>query len=152
MTNMYNLVHGTNPWAGVLLEALGLTPQKVPRFRDCYWNGKYICLYTRTGGGNREFYEAPNPDNPDGPWNENLRAVDGYAFDEDDALDSTYATFYYRPSPTLRDALLVVPAADATPEQKWRGVLAKLETGVEDPQTQRVADALRPLLDQLTKG
>src|SRR5574338_468778 len=125
--SLYNMIHGVNPLAGVLLHALGLTPADVPRFRDCYWNGEHICLYTRTGGGNREYYDEPNDENGTGPWNSSLRAVAGFVRDEDDDFDSTYATFYFLPTDAFRDVLTNIPAADATPAQKWDSFLARLK-------------------------
>lgn len=149
--SMYNLVHGVNPMAGLLLAALGLTPAQIPRFRDCYWTGEFIALYTRTGGGNREHYDEPNDDNTDGPWNSTLRAVPGFSHDEDDDFDCTYATFYFRPSAEFADALKAVPAADATPEQKWESFLERLQSGKNDPQVDRVIAAVAPTIEAIAK-
>src|SRR5678809_1375157 len=97
----YNLVHGENGLASVLLIALGLTRETIPRYRDCWWDGKFICVHTRTGGGNREAYEEQN---------DQLRHVDGFSHDEDDSFDCTYATFYFTPSASLTDTLRTVQA------------------------------------------
>src|ERR1700712_5410738 len=60
--NLYNIVHGTNPYAGKLLELLGLTRAYTGRFRDCFMQADTgeleIVVYTRNGGGNRAQHEA----------------------------------------------------------------------------------------------
>lgn len=152
--SLYNLVHGVNPMAGLLLTALGLETKQIPRFRDCYWTGEFIAVYTRTGGGNREYYDSPldNADNTTGPYNSDLRAVSGFSHDEDDDFDCTYATFYFRPSPVFTEALKAVPAADATPEQKWESFLERLKSGTSDPQVDRVMTAVAPMMDAIAKA
>jgi len=148
--SLYNMIHGVNPLAGLLMQALGLKPSDVPRFRDCYWNGKQICLYTRTGGGNREYYDEPNQDNKKGPWNSTLRAVAGYSHDEDDDFDSTYATFYFTPGASLLAVLENPNAADATPAQKWESFFERLRTdNTNDPQIVRVLEASRPMMEAI---
>ncbi len=145
--SFYNLVHGVNPLTHGLLAALNIESSAVPRFRDCYWNGTHIVVYTRTGGGNREYYDSKCDDNPDGPWNDTLRSVPGYSHDEDDDSDSTYASFYFTPTESLRDALAGFQAADATPAQKWEAFLDRLKSGDQDEQIARVTNALKPLVD-----
>ena len=147
--SLYNLIHGVNPMAGFLLPALGLTTNQVPRFRDCWWTGEYIALHTRTGGGNREYYDEPNDDNREGPWNSTLRAVEGFSHDEDDNCDSTYATFYYKPSPQLLEVLKGFAATDATPEQRWRSFFDRMQNGSDDPQVARVMEAMKPMIEQI---
>lgn len=141
--SLYNMLHGVNPMAQVLLAALGIDRGDVPRFRDCYWNGEHICIYTRTGGGNREDYESENTA---------LTLRDGYVRDEDDEFDSTYATFYFAPSPKLKDALTAVPAADATPAQKWESLFTRLQSGVDDPQIARAKEAFEPFFREIAKA
>jgi hypothetical protein len=109
--SLYHMLFGTNPASNVLLACLGITPQQIPRYRDCYIDKErmQIVIYTRTGGGNRDYYESEQscrqnyPENfeagqeaPNGPWNVDLRAVEGFVSDEDDDFDCTYAHFYYQ--------------------------------------------------------
>jgi isocitrate dehydrogenase kinase/phosphatase len=140
--SLYHLVHGENEFAAVLLAVLGLTRNDVPRYRDCWWNGTHICLHTRTGGGNRPDYEHEHTA---------LTTIDGYAYDEDDAFDSTYATFYFVPSHTATHILLTLMATDATPAQRWQAVLKRLRDGQSDAQTERLCQAVRPLFDRILK-
>lgn len=138
--SLYNMIHGVNPTAPLLMAALGITTNDVPRFRDCYWDGTHICVHTRTGGGNRENYQLEN---------DALCAIAGYSRDADDDFDSTYATFYFKPSPQLQEALKQVQATDATPAQRWQGFFDKLQSGIEDEQTKRVSEAMKPVMEQI---
>lgn len=103
--NMYNMIFGSNVFAPMLLEMLGTNEDSIPRFRDCYIREGYIVIFTRTGGGNRDWYESQerfNYEFPDeeyeGPFNEDLMKLPGYAFDRDDDFDNTYAEFFFKPS------------------------------------------------------
>lgn len=84
---LYNAIFGVNPNAGKILEALGLLPGQIGRFRDAFIIGGEIAVYTRMGGPNREEYREQI---------EALRSHPCYLRDEDDDFDSTYATFYFR--------------------------------------------------------
>lgn len=141
--SFYNLVHGENADADILLAILGLTKADIPRYRDCYWNGKEICIYTRTGGGNRETYEKEN---------EKMAKIGTYLRDMDDDFDSTYATFFFRVPERFAEIVATLTATDATPEQRWETTLDKLRTGDEnDPQVSRLMAAMTPLFDALKK-
>ena len=65
---------------------LGKHPEKYPRFRDCFVRDNKIHIYTRTGGGNREYYEKEN---------NIIRDMDGFVNDFDDSFDSTFATWVF---------------------------------------------------------
>ncbi len=87
-----------------LLSMLGLQATQVPRIREVFYHepGHNIVIRTRTGGGNRDAYEdhetalANFPEEvPMGPFNSDLRDVEGFVSDEDDDYDSTYAYFTY---------------------------------------------------------
>ena len=140
--SFYNMIHGENKDADVLLALLGITRADVPRYRDCYWNGEEIAVYTRTGGGNREDYAAEN---------DALTKLPTYLRDEDDDYDSTYATFYFSVSEELKPAVAHLKASDATPEQRWESFLNKLRSpeSKDDPQVKRVMNAMTPLFEQL---
>ena len=56
--SLYNMLFGVNPAAPILLAMLDTTQDKIPRFRDIYIKDEYIVIHTRTGGGNREYYES----------------------------------------------------------------------------------------------
>lgn len=213
--SLYNMIHGMNPMSDLLLAALGLTRDKVGRFRDCYWNGEHICVYTRNGGGNRECWHGDDPKNGKedcggepyqhetdesvwlteaegkekgytawnvfsgnkrlhgtgkrivetrytcgGPHSEKcscpgciinyrLPLHEAYSHDSDDDYDCTYATIYFKPSEALKAVLAAIPAADASPEQKWESFLERLRSGTDDPQIERVFKALAPTMDAL---
>jgi hypothetical protein len=105
---MYQMNYGSGDNADVLLECLGLTRQMVPRFRACFIDNGRIAIRTRTGGYNREFAEneatarrhfpedfSEGVRTPKGPWNDDLRGLPYYLYDEDWEMDNTYATFYF---------------------------------------------------------
>jgi len=91
--SFYNMIFGKNPDTKDILALLGLSETDIERFRDCYINDDEICIYTRTGGGNREYYP-----------NEVLTSHPNYIRDEDDDYDCTYATYYFSlPQPPKGD-------------------------------------------------
>lgn len=138
--SLYNMLFGQNDNMHLLLKMLPLHPTQIPRFRDVYWNGEFIVIHTRTGGGNREFYESEEscranyPDYfkdpveaPKGPWNDDLRKAPGYVRDEDEEFDCTYANFYFRPPAELEEILKQTPP-DTPPAEKWAVVLKALDS------------------------
>ncbi len=92
--SLYNMMHGVSPATFFVLPMLGKHPDEYPRFRDCFISNEehpqydnHIHVYTRTGGGNRDDYEAEI---------EAMRALPEYVTDFDDSFDSTYASFVFR--------------------------------------------------------
>lgn len=154
--SLYNMVHGYNEMAPVLLAILRLKPGEVPRFRDCWWDGEHIVLYTRTGGANRAFYESPESwrenyadhdmEECKGPWNSDLRKLPTYVRDEDCDFDSTFAKFYFDVPENLRWAIPQFTVQNKSPRERMEEFLRKTP---DDPQAQRVTKALEPLLRQI---
>lgn len=140
--SLYNLVHGENSAAGLLLAILGTDRTKVPRYRDCWYADGQIAIHTRTGGGNRDDYEAEN---------DALTLLPGYAYDEDDDFDCTYATFYYSVPPVVQEAIKGLETPDGSPGERWQGFFEKLKSGGDDEQVKRVLDATRPLLEKIAE-
>lgn len=139
--SLYNLVHGENPFASVLLSMLGITRDDVPRYRDCFWTGEQIVVHTRTGGGNRDDYE-------DG--NSFLQGLPTYISDADDDYDSTYANFYFTVPETVKWVIPQIQAEGKSPAEKWHEALERIKTAdVNDPQVKRVMDTMRPLFEQI---
>ena len=92
--SFYNMVNGTRPATFFILPMLGKHPDEYPRFRDCFLADEehpeydnHIHVYTRTGGGNREYYETEN---------EEMRNMDGFVTDYDDSFDATYASWIFK--------------------------------------------------------
>jgi hypothetical protein len=88
------MLFGRSSAAYFILPMLEATMDTFVRYRDCFlgddarpeYNGT-IQVYTRLGGGNREYYETEI---------DRLRQIPGYICDLDDDFDFTYATFYYK--------------------------------------------------------
>lgn len=153
--NLYNMLFGTHPLASVLLCSLNLAGSAVPRVRDCMPSdeAREIVILTRTGGGNRDFYDNPeqhkraHPDSGyEGPWNSDLRSHPCYLRDDDDDFDSTYARFYFSVPPAFEPMLTVLNdhlRRRANPRD-MRDALVAL-TFAEDDESKRAA-ALRESL------
>ena len=90
MGGLYNTLFGHNPACVFIAPMLtDKNPEKFfPRFRDCWVSddGERIEVFTRVGGGNREYYDEEI---------EALRAMPTYVKDYDDDFDCTYATFVF---------------------------------------------------------
>lgn len=145
--SLYNALFGVNKFSHVLLQILDISPLDVPRFRDCYLNeaGDQIVIFTRTGGGNREEYEAQN---------EALRRCPGFIIDEDDTLDPTYAKFHYRVPETYKHVTMAIKEQGGVndPTEKFKALLDKLmnkETPKDDPDVQRAMEIGKRIFGQL---
>jgi hypothetical protein len=114
------MLFGVNALSPVLLKIINLEMGIIPRFRDCYIDGEYIIVHTRSGGGNREWLEEEN---------NMLEANENYSHDEDDDFDCTYANFYFNiPSEYAEDINALVNKDETyKPSEKW----AKLFEGLE---------------------
>lgn len=143
--SLYNMLFGTNPFSGTLLQMLGVSQYDVPRYRDCFLNedGTEIIIHTRTGGGNREDYEGGNN------W---LTLIDGYKFDADDDFDCTYADFHYEVPEACKSqvALLKDMGAVTDPAARWQEVLDGLRNGdTSKPDVQRALAVGEQIMGQI---
>ena len=107
--SLYQLINGVNPAAFLILPMLGHHPDKYPRFRDCFTGveGKpeyddKIVVYTRSGGGNRDwlanadsYYDEGDTREEGRIFNEDMQAFPEYVTDFDDEFDSTYAIWVF---------------------------------------------------------
>jgi hypothetical protein len=163
--SLYNMLFGVNAAAPVLLAMLGIDSNDVPRFRDCFLAGDRIAIHTRTGGGNRDYYEhsdrcrdnypeyfGEGKEAPSGPWNADLRQLPGFEYDEDDDYDNTYATFYFKVPEKFKHLLEKLPQGE-NPAQRWQDTLEKLKTATpDDPQVKKLTAVLAPMFEALQKG
>jgi len=123
--SLYNALFGVQAlFAAAALAMLGIEREDVPRFRDAYFmleEGRpIIVVHTRTGGGNREDYEAEN---------ERLTKLPGYLYDRDDDFDCTYADFCYEVPEANRQAVadaLAETGNPRTPAERWQALFAAL--------------------------
>ena len=152
--NLYNIVHGTNRYAGLLLGMLGISPERVGRFRDCYLHraeaGELeILLYTRNGGGNRAEHEDVT---------RALRAHPLYLRDFDDSFDRTYAAYCFRIPPSGSGGAECERIAQTDPdhalpkshEERWKAFEHKMNTTPDDPEVLRVLGAMTPTIERIT--
>lgn len=145
--NLYNSLFGKNEAAEVILATLDLTPLDIPRFRDCFIEDDYIVIYTRTGGGNRDYYDVntdePGYDgeSPEDVWSclpakgevTNWKLYNHPCFDHDtdDDFDSTYAYFYFRFPEEYKEELSAIAKhfESYNPSIQWQKLLTSLEEG-----------------------
>ena len=87
--SMYNMMHGHDPNAKLVMHFLELDPREIERFRDAYPDPKkdLLVVLTRTGGANRESYVYSNA---------KLAAHPLYIRDYDDEFDCTFAVFEFK--------------------------------------------------------
>jgi len=91
------MLFGNNPCYKVILHCLGLTKEDTGRFRDCYVEDKKIIIYTRNGGGNREYFQEVFY---------KLSKHPNYIQDYDDSGDCTYAYIEFSLPEKWKDDLL----------------------------------------------
>jgi len=82
--SLYNILHGENQNAELLLEVISLQRNTVGRYRDVFLNadGTQVLVLCRIGGRNREDYRSN--------WDV-IRLHPLYERDYDDLFDSTFA-------------------------------------------------------------
>lgn len=115
--SLYNMVHGRNPGAGLVMDILKDVPD-FGRFRDAYFRkdeefGLHMIVHTRNGGGNRGDYQHVFEDCSEHPL---------YIQNQDCEFDSTYADILFEmPSEDyletkIKEILAAARADDAIPE------------------------------------
>jgi len=154
--SLYNMLFGENVLADIWLTLLGTERHQIPRYRDVLLKDGEVVIHTRTGGGNRDYYESAerrkwnNPEaDTDGPFNEDLRKLPGYLRDEDDSFDSTYANFFYAVPEAVKKFMTEHPVESKMPAEKWRDLLTALEKGEKTPTALRALEVGEKIFEQL---
>lgn len=166
--SLYNMLFGVNPAGGLVMQALGITPDDVPRFRDAYFDAEKdrLVIHTRTGGGNRDYYECEERcrDNyPEyfgeeqelsGPWNADIRKLPGFLYDEDDDFDSTYADWFFSVPEAFKPIFATLKEIGASQDEKlaerWQRVLEDLRSGEKSPEADRALVVGEQIMAELT--
>lgn len=133
--SLYNMLFGVNECAPVLLKILGFSHNDIPRFRNCFLHDNAIVIHTRTGGGNRDFYEEEGcakenyGSDYEGPFNSDLRQHPNFITDSDDDFDSTYANFFYSyPQEYAEDLKALRESNEAhMPSEQWKSLFEQLD-------------------------
>ena len=139
--SMYNLLHGRNPYALAILQAIDLTPDEVGRFRDAFVCDGEIVVYTRNCGGNRECWnesdESANSERcgcPGCTIEHTLPKHPLYLRDADDDFDSTYASIYFKLPERYAPILKVLDTGQPwKPDAMWAETLEKVRSGEIPP-------------------
>lgn len=139
--SLYNLLFGVNQDADELLKMLNLTEDDFGRFRDAYLNenGTNIIVYTRCGGGNRDYYEGVFL---------KMEKHPEYVTDYDDNYDCTYAYFVFNvPEKFKKQAKLM---SDKT---KPKSIHEKFQEAVDDMdkkgEDSEYAKKIKPTIDKI---
>jgi hypothetical protein len=155
MGGMYNALFGMNQAVPYLLDILKLTPEETGRLRDAYVKDGHIILYTRNGGGNREWQAEAIT---------RMRNHPNYIKDWDWDFDSTYANFEF----SVPDGQTSAGKAGMTdnhqlinliaeyqgktflaPEERWDKMFGDMKAGNKTPDTERAAAVGKGIADQI---
>ena len=150
LMSLFNNLFGFSNEAEFLLNVLNLKEGDIPRFRDCFYDCErnQIVIHTRTGGGNREYYDNEEScrdnypeyfesgDVPCGPWNSDLVNHPLYLTDYDDDYDCTYANFVFKAPDEHIDTLKEIFSGKETitPSDKWKLLFNKMDEMKNDNQ------------------
>ena len=149
---LHNALFGVNPLANIYLGLLELPLREIPRFRDAYFDGEHIVIFTRTGGGNREYYDEPNENNKEGPWNSTLRAHPLFLSEQDDDFDSTFAYFLFKlPNEEMLAKLKEAIEPDTPPMEKFHKLMADIEARKDTPQTRKAAAVGKKIFEKINE-
>ncbi len=148
--SLYNMVHGVQPTAKVVLHLLDLDFRAIPRLRDAFIVERdsqlLLAVRTRTGGANRPAHIEQAKMLADHPC---------YVSDEDDAFDNTFALYLFKPpqddlADELREAMALqhplVANLQAFTEAGVQEMTRKMEAGqpsAADPIVQQLKAAMR---------
>ena len=138
--SLYNMLFGQNPMTDFILATLGLTTDDCGRFRNVFVANGEIAVYTRHGGGNREWYQYVFDELATHPL---------YKRDEDDDFDCTYATIYFSLPEQWKDELTKMESGTFHPSEEWRKKIASIEQGELTPAMEAFG---KRLIDTLQSG
>lgn len=137
MGSMYKMIFGENRFAEAILAMLGLKKEDIGRFRDAFITGDKIAIYTRLGGYyNRESYAE---------YIKKLQEHPHYLYDEDDEIDSTYATFYFSIPEEFKEVAKKLDTGEFDPDERWREAMEELSRMSLEEIEKRFSELLKVL-------
>lgn len=146
--SLYNQLFGTNPMAPLLLSMINLKPGDVGRFRDCYYDGEHIVVFTRMGGGNREEYQSDIED---------LQEHPGYVKDQDEEIDCTYASFFFELPAGFKELMDAEKdkTVSVSPMKRFESLLEGMKSGAKTPDVEhaiKVGESIIKQIEEAQKG
>lgn len=118
--SFYNVMFGKNNMSDSILATLGLTRGDFGRFRECFVADGKIVVYTRNGGGNREYYQDVFDE---------LGTHPCYLYDEDNDFDCTYATIYFKfPKEYAKELKKLESGEKFDPSERWLAAIEALKS------------------------
>lgn len=106
--SLYNILHGQSEVVPFIMAVLKKEPLDFGRFRDAWIENGTFAIYTRNGGGNREYYMPAD-----------IEEWDGYISDKDDDFDNTYATIYFEIPDRYKDFFSMFDS-DKSGDDRWQ--------------------------------
>lgn len=146
--SLYNQLFQVDQFAPIVLEALGWRTKEsltsMGRFRDAFVDvineEVLLVIYTRLGGGNREYHENEI---------KFLRNHPLYLRDEDDPVDSTYASFFYGLPEVVNAKKMAQLKIDVRPHEKFKRMMKELESGQDTPDVRRAKAIGKSIADKI---
>lgn len=153
-----SLIDKTDEQVKEIAKEFAKTCKSIPRFRDAFINkDNKLVIYTRTGGGNRAYYESRKAgvnDEHTGMFNEDLRNFEGFISDHNDPFDSTFAHFIYEPKGKAMKAIMdVLPPEEyqsEDPHVKMKNLLEAIkQNDTSHPSFQKAMEVGKSLVGQI---
>ena len=158
----YNMMGGgRSPMVPMLLQILiKAAPLDPPRLRDAFLTETSIDILTRTGGGNRDEYQAEN---------DALTRHPLYICDRDDDFDDTFAVWSFRIPDNLKDELGVIyrlmyakrdtsikaaterGIANITPGKAWSPAPGYIADGITEAEKNELRKAAESLYEKVVR-
>ena len=143
--SLYNMLFGQNPASGFLLASLNKTSDEFGRFRDAYYektdDGGKIIVYTRCGGGNREYYQEVFDEMETHPL---------FIKEYDDDFDCTYAYFEFNAPELVNEFFVDVNANNfERVGERFKREIKEMEEGKEP--NEHVKNFMVSFLEQINK-
>lgn len=144
--SLYNQLFGENENADVLIGVLGLNKTIFERYRDIYLDakGEKIIVYTRCGGGNREYY---------GRVFEIMKKHPNYIRDYDDSFDNTYAYIEFSIPDKYKDMCKKI-ATGKNPmnvHERFDEEIKKMSENPDGPEMKKAMALFGPLFEEIEK-
>jgi hypothetical protein len=147
---LYNMLFGVNENTPLLAKVLDIDlsgymksdemkafckgKHEIGRFRDIYVSGDEIVLYTRNGGGNREYMQET--------WDA-IQAHPNYLRDEDDDFDCTYAYVYFSIPEQYKELVMALEEGEPVKvHEKFNGLLESMKNGTMTEEQKKVAEEI----------
>ena len=144
--SLYNMLHGLEPTAAVVLAVLNLRPEDIVRFRDAYFTYRdatytdpVMVIMARTGS--TSWTEA-------GDRNQHLRQLSDFISSEDDAFDTSFALYRFEMPEMLKATAMAYLRDNGRP----LSIKQKLDQAMGADPTTRQKQGTEQLFQQIAEA